>query len=159
MGRARETIAFLLCDCCVHDGLLPCVEKFSWGEVLECHPLVLLLRIVLGFDLALANLLNELGWTLNVVINQESKMMGRCFFYALNKNTAHWINVQVTRWTIRRWTDQGIQCVPRHLWDDLVQESKETEVHFLCGLSTSDVCRGVESWAAEPQLVSASNDH
>ena len=155
MGRARETIALLLRDCCVHDGLLPCVEKFSW----ERHPLVLLLRIVLGFDLAFADLLNELGWTLNVVINQESKMNGRCFFYALNKNTAHWINIQVTRWTIRRWTDQGIQCVSRHLWDDLVQEPKETAVHFLCGLSTIHVRRGVESLAAVAQLVSASDDH
>ena len=84
-------------DCC------PGSEKFSRGEVLERHPLCVLLMVVLGFHLAFVDLLNELGWTLNVVINQESEVKSRRLFQALNQDAAHRINIQVTCWASRRW--------------------------------------------------------
>ena len=47
---------------------------------MESDPLAVVLRIHLGLNLAFADLLDKLGRNLNVMVNQESKMISRCFF-------------------------------------------------------------------------------
>ena len=115
--------------------------------MVESDPLGVMLRVRLGINLAFANFVDELGRNLNVMINQESEMMGRRLFHALHKDTSHRINVQVGRCTVRGWTNKGIHCVSGNLRNDLIQESKATEMHILRVLPTIEIRLGIESLA------------
>ena len=73
---------------------------------MKSNPLAVNLKILLVVNLALANPLNELGWDLDVVIDQESKAKCWRFFQALYQDTSHRIDIQVVRHAIRSWTNR-----------------------------------------------------
>ena len=62
MFRVSNASTFFWSDRCVHDRLRSFTHVVSMIEMLESHPLGVVLWVCLGIDLALGDLVNELGW-------------------------------------------------------------------------------------------------
>ena len=69
-------------------------------KMLESYPLGVMLWVCLGIDLALGDLVNELGRNLDIMIDEECESIGGSFPQAHYEHDTHRIDAQVRRWRL-----------------------------------------------------------